>query len=143
MQAFLQNAFDNSAVPRRTATGAQIVRQGNRYRTLVDSNGLLTPAGRSWETISGAELQTLPFDSQQTPVREGSVEYITVRGQQRITRKYNERKNDFDYTRLGMQFYATRRFECHQFIRARGPTDNPTHDLRHTQSKPQFRYQLT
>ena len=111
MQAFLQHAFDEGIQTRRTAAGAQIVRRGNNFRTLVSADALLTPAGRAWQTISGTELQTLPFDTQQTPVREGSIEYIFVRGKKRRVRTYNERRNDFDYTALGRQFYASRRIQ--------------------------------
>ena len=80
MQAFLQNAFDEGILPRRTASGAQIVRRGNNYRTVVSADGVLSASGRVWQNISGTQLATLPFDTQQTPMREGSVEYIFVRG---------------------------------------------------------------
>ena len=99
MQAFLQTAFDNGAVPRQIASGALIVRSGNKYRTLVNRDGQQTPAGARWETITNTTLPQEAFDTEQQPQRTGNTEYIRVRGQDRATRSYDPANNKWNYTR--------------------------------------------
>ena len=111
MQAFLQSAFDNGALPQRTASGALIVRSGARYRTIVNRDGQQTPAGERWETISGTTLPQENFDSEQQPSRDGNTEYIRVRGEDRITRTYDPATNGWRYTRLGRRFYRSRQIQ--------------------------------
>ena len=111
MQAFLQTAFDNGAVPRQTASGALIVRSANRYRTLVNRDGQQTPAGARWETITNTTLPQEAFDTEQQPQRTGNTEYIRVRGQDRATRSYDPVSNKWKYTRLGLRFYRNRQVQ--------------------------------
>ena len=111
MQAFLQNAFDQGARPRRTPAGALIVREGNKYRTLVDRDGGLTSAGTAWQNLTNTQLETSPFDTEQLPVRDGNIETILVRGERRATRSYDPVSNGWKYTRLGRRFYSRRQIQ--------------------------------
>ena len=71
MQAFLTTAKNEEIRPKRSASGAVILRRGTKYRTLVAPSGRLTEAGRYWESIAPDRLPTEGFDVGQTPTREG------------------------------------------------------------------------
>ena len=111
MQAFLQSAQNNNTRPKRTASGSLILRGGTGYRTLVNTRGQRTPAGRAWEALTGSALPTEPYDAQQAPVRQGDRETIRVRGKERVVRTYDPATNDWRYSRLGRQYYAERRVQ--------------------------------
>ena len=91
--------------PSRTKTDTLILKDGRKYRQLVDAMGQLTPAGRAYEAKSGEVLPRTVFDQDQRPFREGNVEYIKRGDENKITRRYDDRTNDWKYTALGRKFY--------------------------------------
>ena len=62
--------------PSRTKTDTLILKDGRKFRQLVDQMGNLTAAGRAYETKTGEQLPRTVFDQDQRPFREGNVEYI-------------------------------------------------------------------
>ena len=111
MQAFLTTAKNEEIRPKRSASGAVILRRGTKYRTLVAPSGRLTEAGRYWESIAPDRLPTEGFDVGQTPTREGNIETIRVRGMEKTTRSYDPATNSWKYTRLGRDFYKKARVD--------------------------------
>ena len=108
MQAFLEQARTDGARPKRTASGALIVRSGTRYKTLVNNSGRTTPAGRAWQALG----QDLPDDYDfGQPYREGNVEYLKVRGKDRVLRSYDAAANNWAYTAQGKQYYRDMRMQ--------------------------------
>ena len=91
--------------PSRTKTDTLILKDGRKYRQLVDAMGQLTPAGRAYEAKSEEVLPRTVFDQDQRPFREGNVEFIKRGDENKITRRYDDRTNDWKYTALGRKFY--------------------------------------
>jgi hypothetical protein len=83
--------------------------QGKRRVRLVSDDGTATKQGRYWERKTGERLPTGGL-MQQAAVREGGSETIRLRdGSRGITRRWNEARGDWDFTRLGIRFYTTLR----------------------------------
>jgi hypothetical protein len=83
--------------------------QGKRRIRLVTDSGEVTKQGRYWEQKTGELLPAGGF-LQQKAVREGGVESIRLRdGTKGITRRWNEARGDWDFTRLGNRYYSTLR----------------------------------
>ena len=80
--SFVEAAFGKGRRPKSSPSDATILRDGRRHRTLVDSTGRLTDAGREYEALSGEALSVGGYDSRQTPTRVGNVETIRLRGAQ-------------------------------------------------------------
>ena len=111
MQAFLEGARNNNVRPKRAASGNLILRDGRNYRTLVNTSGRLTPAGRAWQQLTGTALSAENYDENQLPVRTGNRETIRVRGKERLARTYDPATNDWRYSRLGRRFYSEARVQ--------------------------------
>ena len=111
MDAFIQGALGRGIRPKRTANDALILRDGRKYRTLVDAYGQRTAAGRRYEALADASLPAEGYDAAQAPVRQGNAETIRVRGKEKVVRKYDPASNDWMYTKLGRQFYSQRRVQ--------------------------------
>ena len=111
MNAFIQGALDRGVRPKRTANDALILRDGRKYRILVDANGQRTAAGRRYEQLANASLPAEGYDASQQPVRQGNAETIRVRGKERVVRRYDPASNDWLYTKLGRQFYSQRQVQ--------------------------------
>ena len=111
MNEFIQGAVTEGIQPKRTARDALILRQGTKYRILVDANGQRTAAGRKYEELAEATLPAEGYDASQNPVRQGNTESIRVRGKDKAVRKYNTATNDWVYTKLGRQFYSQRQVQ--------------------------------
>ena len=58
MDAFIRGALASHSTPTRTAGDQLILRDGPRHRILVSADGNLTPAGRSYQAITGEVLPT-------------------------------------------------------------------------------------
>ena len=108
MQTFLDNARGADARPKRTSSGSLIVRQGTKYRALVNAAGKKTAAGRYWEQITGNSLPSEAENPAGPPMRRENREFLRVRGKERLLRTYDAALNDFRYTRLGKQHYKSR-----------------------------------
>jgi hypothetical protein len=81
--------------------------QGKRRFRLVSDDGAVTKQGRYWEQKTGERLPTASF-LQQKAERDGGVETIRLReGSRGVTRRWNEARGDWDFTRLGTK--STRR----------------------------------
>ena len=76
MDAFIQGALGRGIRPKRTANDALILRDGSKYRTLVDAYGQRTAAGRRYEALADASLPAEGYDAAQAPVRQGNAETI-------------------------------------------------------------------
>ena len=112
MQRFLRQAHDSNASPARTASGSLIVRQGAKYRVLVDKRGAPTKAGRYWERLTNSALPPPPPAPVAAPVRMGDREFLqNLEGKQRLLRTYDPATNEFKYTRLGKQHYKRARLQ--------------------------------
>ena len=111
MNAFIQGAVAEGIQPRRTASDSLILREGARYRILVDANGQRTAAGRRFEELAQTTLPAEGYDASQTPVRQGNAESIRVRGKEKVVRRYDPASNDWEYTKLGRQFYGARQVQ--------------------------------
>ena len=111
MNAFIQGAVAQGIRPKRTASDALILREGARYRILVDANGQRTAAGLKYEELTEATLPAEGYDASQNPVRQGNVESIRVRGKEKVVRRYDPASNDYRYTKLGRQFYSQRKVQ--------------------------------
>ena len=111
MDAFIQGALDTEVRPKRTANDALILRDGQRYRTLVDASGQRTAAGRKYEQLANTTLPVEGYDASQQPVRQGNAEIIRVRGREKVVRRYDPASNDWVYTKLGRQFYNQRQVQ--------------------------------
>jgi hypothetical protein len=75
----------------------------------VSDDGTVTKQGRYWEQKTGELLPAGGF-LQQAAVREGGVENIRLRnGTKGVTRRFNEARGEWDFTRLGTRYYATLR----------------------------------
>ena len=111
MNAFIQGAVAQGIEPRRTANDALILRDGARYRILVDANGQRTAAGRRYEELAEAALPAEGYDAAQNPVRPGNAESIRVRGKDKVVRRYDPATNGWFYTKLGRQFYSRRQVQ--------------------------------
>jgi hypothetical protein len=75
----------------------------------VSDDGTVTRQGRYWEQKTGELLPIGGFE-RQAAVREGGVESIRLRnGTKGITRRWNEARGDWDFTRLGTRYYTTLR----------------------------------
>ena len=79
MNAFIQGAVTQGIRPKRTASDALILREGSKYRILVDANGQRTAAGLKYEALAEATLPAEGYDASQNPVRKGDTESIRVR----------------------------------------------------------------
>jgi len=87
----------------RGSEGISLV-QGKRRIRLVSDDGTVTRQGRLWEQKTGELLPAGGF-LQQTAVRQGGVESIRLRdGSKGVTRRCNEARGDWDFTRLGSRF---------------------------------------
>ena len=76
---------------------------------LVDDVGGSTAAGRFWAEKSGSELPVGGFMSQ-VAERTGNVESIRMRnGERGVTRRWDEGTGEYNFTRLGNQYYKTLR----------------------------------
>jgi hypothetical protein len=83
--------------------------QFNPWVRLVSDDGTTTKQGRYWEQKTGERLPTCGF-LQQAAVREGGSETIRHRdGSKGVTRRWNEARGEWDFTRLGTRYYATLR----------------------------------
>eukprot|EP00973_Karenia_brevis_P021110 2903209-Karenia_brevis.AAC.1 len=67
MNAFIQGAVAQGIRPKRTANDALILRDGARYRILVDASGQRTAAGRRYEELAQATLPAEGYDASQNP----------------------------------------------------------------------------
>ena len=98
--------------PTRTKSETLVLREGRKYRTLVGQAGQLTKYGREYEDlVPDARLPRVGYDPSQAPSRTGDVEYIRVGGKERMVRRYDPATNDWRYSRLGKQFYGSRRIQ--------------------------------
>ena len=111
MNAFIQGALGRGVRPKRTANDAVILRDGSRYRTLVNASGGRTAAGRKYEQLANVTLPAEGYDVAQAPVRQGNAETIRVRGKEKLVRRYDPASNDWVYTKLGRQFYGLRQIQ--------------------------------
>ena len=83
--------------------------QGKRRVRLVGDDGTVTKQGRYWEQTTGERLPTGGFLRQKAE-REGNTETIRMRdGTRSITRRWNEVRGEWDFTRLGTSYYKTLR----------------------------------
>jgi hypothetical protein len=83
--------------------------QGERRIRLVTDDGAPTKQGWYWEQRTGERLPAGGF-MQQEAVREAGTETIRLRdGSKGVTRRWNEARGDWDFTRLGTKFYTTLR----------------------------------
>jgi hypothetical protein len=83
--------------------------QGKRRIRLVTNSGDVTKQGRYWERKTGERLPTGGFMRQKAE-REGGTESIRMRdGSRGITRRWNEVRGEWDFTRLGTSYYKTLR----------------------------------
>jgi hypothetical protein len=88
--------------------GISLVQGKSRIR-LVSNDGAVTKQGRYWEQKTGELLPAGGF-LQQKAERDGGVETIRLRdGSKGVTRRWNEARGDWDFTRLGTRFYKTLR----------------------------------
>ena len=79
---------------------------------LVNIGGGLTRAGRAYQELTGAELESYSFDPAQTPMRRGNVESIRMRGgKERVVRSYDPATSEYSYTSLGKRFFKDTRRE--------------------------------
>ena len=102
MQAFLESAIAAGSAPRKTPSDAVILRRGGEHRVLVNIAGNLTAAGRAYQELTGAALETQSYDPNQTTTRSGNVEYIKMRrGKEKAVRTYDPATGEFTYTALG------------------------------------------
>ena len=87
---FVTQALAADRRPSRTASDKVILRaaEGRGFRTLVSPGGVLTAAGRAYETQSGERLPKEGLDAAQSTQREGNVETILVRGARRVVRTF-------------------------------------------------------
>jgi hypothetical protein len=110
--SFVKDAYDKGSRPRKSPSDAVLLRDGRSHRVLVDSGGRLTTHGAAYEAHSGEALPVGGFDNTQTPVRNGNVETIKMRGgKDSAVRKFDPATGGFTYTRLGRTFYSQRRTE--------------------------------
>ena len=71
MIKFITDALAEGKAPKKTVNDSVILRQGKEHKVLVSTAGNLTKAGRAYEELSGSELITFSFDTNQTPSRVG------------------------------------------------------------------------
>ena len=63
MQQFIEKAIERGTKPRKTANESVILRgEGRDYKVLVSSAGNITKAGRSYQELTGAGLDTYSYD---------------------------------------------------------------------------------
>ena len=114
---FITDAIAEGRTPKKTVNDSIILRQGRAHKVLVTTAGNLTKAGRSYENLTGSELYTFSFDTNQTTVRIGNIESIKLRGstKERVVRTFDPSANDgrgeYKYTSLGKKFFSKKRVE--------------------------------
>jgi len=109
---FLRAAIAAGSNPQVAASGATVLRDGRRFKQLVNSAGKLTDAGRLYQGETGVLLDTNSYDTAQAPRREGNAEYISMRrGQDKVVRRWDAAMNNWKYTALGKNFFAQKRIQ--------------------------------
>ena len=112
MQAFLEGAIAAGSAPRKTPSDSIILRRDREHRVLVSAAGHLTLAGRQYQELTNARLETYSYDTKQTPTRRGNVETIKMRGgKEKAVRTFDPATGEFTYTTLGKRYFKDTRRE--------------------------------
>ena len=113
LMEFLRAAIAAGATPQVANSGATVLRgDGRKFKQLVNSAGKLTEAGRLYQGETGTVLATDSYDTDQTPRREGNVEYISMRrGKDKVVRRWDAALSKWSYTAVGKKFFAQKRVQ--------------------------------
>lgn len=113
----LQRAVDAGFQPRPSGGSKGLIvsipREGkkNSFKTLINSQGIPTPAGLHYFSLLNQDPPDRRFDSQQAPVRAryGRREEITLKdGSTAVVRTWNNRNKTWRLTKIGQEFYSHR-----------------------------------
>ena len=100
---------DAVAPTRLKGSEAMALKANKSIIKLVDDTGASTTAGRYWAKKTGSELPVGGFMAQ-VAERTGNVESIRLRdGARGVTRRWDEATGEYNFTRLGNQYYKTLR----------------------------------
>ena len=94
---------------------------------LLDSKGKVTESGKYWyDEVQKSERPKEGYDPNAELIRRHRTDYIKMRnGQEQIVRVYDPKVKNYNYTKLGRQFFADkpRRVMVHipvKYVRGRG-----------------------
>ena len=102
----ITNAISNNVLPTRSKSSNDLIlRLDGKQYTKLQQRGKTTPAGRFYFTQTNTTESN--FNIEGTLVQRGSTDFLVSWGKSRVLRRLVG--DDYQYTRLGKQFFSTKR----------------------------------